>query len=73
MFILQILKSEANWFILKLDNIEAKRTGSIVSLVFKKQSTKQGSQALVSLVIPTNAKLSRFSVILHIRVPYKFN
>jgi hypothetical protein len=27
---------EANWFILKIDNIEAKRTGSIVILHFKK-------------------------------------
>jgi hypothetical protein len=27
---------ETNWFILKIDNIEAKRTGSIVILHFKK-------------------------------------
>ncbi len=29
--------SEANWFILKIDNIEAKRTGSIVNLYLKKR------------------------------------
>ena len=29
------LRSEANWFILKIDNIEAKRTGSIVILQLK--------------------------------------
>jgi hypothetical protein len=28
-------RREANWFILKLDNIEAKRTGSIVILYLK--------------------------------------
>ncbi len=31
------LRSEANWFILKLYNIEAKRTGSIVILYLKQQ------------------------------------
>ena len=31
------LRSEANWFILKLYNIEAKRTGSIVILYLKSQ------------------------------------
>ncbi len=30
-------RSEANWFILKLYNIEAKRTGSIVILCLKRQ------------------------------------
>ncbi len=29
-------RSEANWSILKLDNIETKRTGSIVILYLKK-------------------------------------
>jgi hypothetical protein len=31
------LQSEANWFILKLYNIEAKQTGSIVNLYLKQQ------------------------------------
>ncbi len=30
-------RSEANWFILKIDNTEAKRTGSIVILYLKKR------------------------------------
>jgi hypothetical protein len=30
-------RSEANWFILKLHNIEVKQTGSIVILYFKQQ------------------------------------
>jgi hypothetical protein len=35
------LRSEANWFILKLYNIEAKRTGSIVILYLKQQQKSE--------------------------------
>jgi hypothetical protein len=35
------LRSEANWFIIKFYNIEAKRTGSIVILPLKQQQKSE--------------------------------
>jgi hypothetical protein len=62
------LRSEANWFILKLYNIEAKRTGSIVILYLKQEQKskisfflKRKAKRKVSIVnyqsfaIPTRA------------------
>jgi len=37
------LRSEANWFIIKFYNIEAKRTGSIVILSLKQQQKSEFS------------------------------
>ncbi len=42
--------SEANWFILKLDNIEAKRTCSIVILFLKKQIEQKAKKQKASIV-----------------------
>jgi hypothetical protein len=52
------LRSEANWFIIKFYNIEAKRTGSIVIL-----SLKQQQKSEFSFFFKTNGKKRKGSIV----------
>ena len=51
-------RSEANWLILKIDNIEAKRTGSIVIL-----SSKKHQKSELSFFLKTKGKKRKGSIV----------
>ncbi len=52
------LRSEANWFILKFYNIEAKRTGSLVILYLKQQQKNE-----LSFFLKTKDKKRKGSIV----------